>query len=229
MPDAVRFRTRHELILEMLDERGPLAAARLDRRRRRTGPLLVVSPGIAGAGRVLFAGGAVEHRGARPDARRSRRTAVAVVGRRVPFTRVDRWCAALPETAWQTIEVRDGEKGPVVVQVAWTLVQARTEGRVVGRGGVAGGLPRAARGRHLEARLPAVERGAGHAAGGIRPGVQSGASDRGMPATGQGRGGLGRLPSADVGGLAPSSNLVAARDLVPDAGNQAGKKSGPRR
>jgi hypothetical protein len=43
---------------------------------------------------------------------------------------VDRWCAALPASAWQTIEVRDGEKGPVVVQVAWTLVQARSEGRV---------------------------------------------------------------------------------------------------
>ena len=48
---------------------------------------------------------------------------------RVPFTRVQRWCAALPTTAWETIEVRDGEKGPVQVQLAWTLVQARTEGR----------------------------------------------------------------------------------------------------
>jgi hypothetical protein len=52
-------------------------------------------------------------------------------GRRpsIPFTRVDRWCAALPATAWQMVEVRAAEKGPVVVQVAWTLVQARTEGR----------------------------------------------------------------------------------------------------
>ena len=33
-------------------------------------------------------------------------------------------------SAWQTVEVRDGEKGPLVVQVALTLVQARTEGRV---------------------------------------------------------------------------------------------------
>jgi hypothetical protein len=48
----------------------------------------------------------------------------------VPFGRVDRWAAAAPETAWQTIEVRDGEKGPLVVQVARTLVQARSEGRV---------------------------------------------------------------------------------------------------
>src|SRR5260370_281576 len=52
-------------------------------------------------------------------------------GRRpqVPFTRVDRWCSALPARAWETVEVRDGEKGPLVVQVTRTLVQARTEGR----------------------------------------------------------------------------------------------------
>jgi hypothetical protein len=43
---------------------------------------------------------------------------------------VDRWGAALPGTAWQTVEVRAGDKGPVVGQVAWTLVQARTAGRV---------------------------------------------------------------------------------------------------
>jgi hypothetical protein len=48
---------------------------------------------------------------------------------RVPFVRVDRWCAALPESAWETVEVRDGEKGPLVVQAAWTVVQAKTESR----------------------------------------------------------------------------------------------------
>src|SRR6202043_3937760 len=48
---------------------------------------------------------------------------------RQPFTRVDRWRAGVAEEAWQTIEVRAGEKGPVEVQVVWTLVQARTEGR----------------------------------------------------------------------------------------------------
>jgi hypothetical protein len=36
---------------------------------------------------------------------------------------------ALPERAWQTLEVRAGEKGPLVVQLARGLVQARTEGR----------------------------------------------------------------------------------------------------
>jgi len=34
---------------------------------------------------------------------------------KVSFTRVDRWCAGVPEEAWQTIEVRDGEKGPTLL------------------------------------------------------------------------------------------------------------------
>ncbi|MGH9121387.1 MAG: IS701 family transposase, partial [Acidimicrobiales bacterium] len=47
-----------------------------------------------------------------------------------PFTRVDRWAAAQPAAAWQALDVRDGEKGPLVVQGLRTLVQARTAGRV---------------------------------------------------------------------------------------------------
>jgi SRSO17 transposase len=128
VPDAVRFRTRHELILEMLDERGPALPHawlsgddelgrsswfRQELRSRHECYLLAVPSNTAV--RDLTApqpphGG----HGRRPS---------------VPFTRVDRWRAALPEAAWQTVEVRDGEKGPVLVQVAWALVQARTEGR----------------------------------------------------------------------------------------------------
>ena len=48
---------------------------------------------------------------------------------KAPFTRVDRWAAALPAAAWQAVEVRDAEKGPLVVQVARGLVQALTERR----------------------------------------------------------------------------------------------------
>lgn len=44
-----------------------------------------------------------------------------------PFVRVDRWCAQLPPAAWTRVEVRDGEKGPLVVQVATTRVLAITE------------------------------------------------------------------------------------------------------
>jgi len=51
---------------------------------------------------------------------------------KVPFTRVDHWAASLPASAWQTIEVRPGDKGPLVVQVVKRRVLAKTERRRVG-------------------------------------------------------------------------------------------------
>jgi hypothetical protein len=50
-------------------------------------------------------------------------------GRRpvVRFARADRWRADRAENAWAVVDVRDGEKGPLVVQVATARVQARTD------------------------------------------------------------------------------------------------------
>ena len=47
----------------------------------------------------------------------------------VPFMRVDRWGAALPKKAWMTIDVRDGARGPLVVECAKTRVRAKTDRR----------------------------------------------------------------------------------------------------
>src|SRR5262245_10155646 len=129
VPKPVRFRSRHQLALEMLDQRGPLLPHawvtgddemgrcswfRQELRKRGECYLLAVpsntqvrdlaAPPPPGPGR------------GRP--------------RRAPFVGVGDWAAAGAATAWQTVEVRDGEKGPVLVQGAWTLVQARSEGRV---------------------------------------------------------------------------------------------------
>jgi SRSO17 transposase len=129
VPGAVRFQTRHELALAMLQERGPLlphawisgddemgrcSRFREDLQGRGEHYLLAVPSNTLI--RDLSAAAPPYHgRGRHP---------------RVPFQRVDRWCAALPESAWQTIEVRDGEKGALVVQGVLTRGQARTEGRV---------------------------------------------------------------------------------------------------
>jgi SRSO17 transposase len=45
---------------------------------------------------------------------------------------VTRWCEKMPESAWTTVQVRDGEKGPLYVQILKRRVQTRTEDRHVG-------------------------------------------------------------------------------------------------
>jgi SRSO17 transposase len=129
VPQEVRFRTRHELILEMLDEHGAVlphawiagddelgrsSRFRRELRARNERYLLAVPSNTL----------VRDLRAADPPC--------GPVGRlrKAPLMRVERWCAAMPETAWKTIEVRAGEKGPLAVQAVWTLVQARTEGRL---------------------------------------------------------------------------------------------------
>lgn len=46
---------------------------------------------------------------------------------RGPFQRVDRWAQALPAEAWTSIDVRDGAKGPVLMEVVVTRALAITE------------------------------------------------------------------------------------------------------
>jgi SRSO17 transposase len=127
VPKDIRFQTRHELMLEMLDEHGvvlPHAWVAGDdelgrsswfreQLRQRNERYLVAVPSNT---LVRDLKAPPPSQGKRP--------------RQAPFVRVDRWCAAVPESAWQTIEVRAGEKGPLVVQAVRTLVQARTEGKV---------------------------------------------------------------------------------------------------
>jgi SRSO17 transposase len=128
VPRHVRFRTRHELALQMLDEHGAVLphgwvagddemgrSSWFRRQLRRRGESYL----LAVPSNTLVRDLAAEPppwsgRGRRPQ---------------TPFVRVDRWCAAVPEGRWQTIEVRAGEKGPLVVQMTRGLVQARTEGR----------------------------------------------------------------------------------------------------
>ncbi len=51
---------------------------------------------------------------------------------RRPWQRVDAWSAALTDGAWQRIDVRDGSKGPLVVDVVKRRVVARTPRRQQG-------------------------------------------------------------------------------------------------
>jgi SRSO17 transposase len=128
VPKEVRFCTRHELALQMLDEQGALLPHRWVAGDDEMGRSTWFRQQLRQRGeRYLLAvpSNTLVRDLAPPDPPHSGH------GRRpkVPFVRADVWRAALAEDDWETIEVRDGEKGPLVTQVAWTLVQARGEGK----------------------------------------------------------------------------------------------------
>ena len=125
MPKEVKFRTRHELSLEMLDEH---AAA-------------LPHAWVAGddeMGKVPEFRGQLHARGERYLLAVPSNTLIRDLeaepppysghGRhpKSPWQRVDEWCRALAKSAWTTIDVRDGEKGPLVVEAAKVRVHAKT-------------------------------------------------------------------------------------------------------
>ncbi len=125
VPDTVAFRTRQELALEMLDDHGARlphtwvagddemgrpASFRRELSGRHERYLLAV-PSNTLVRDIDAPPPEYSGRGRHPQN---------------PFVRVDRWCAALSEAAWTTIEVRDGEKGPLTVDVVKCCVRART-------------------------------------------------------------------------------------------------------
>jgi SRSO17 transposase len=50
--------------------------------------------------------------------------------REVPFRRADEWARGQPESRWERVVVRDGEKGPLEVDAMAVRVRAKQEGRV---------------------------------------------------------------------------------------------------
>jgi len=124
VPKGTKFRTRHELVLEMLDEHGatlPHAWITGDdemgrpaefrgKLRKRDEKYLLAVPANTLV-RDLDAEPPPQTGSGRP--------------RKVPFVRASKWVAAQPEEAWATLDVRDGEKGPIVVQVLKARVQTK--------------------------------------------------------------------------------------------------------
>jgi SRSO17 transposase len=130
IPKSVRYRTRHELALEMLRETGPLlphgwvtgddemgrsSRFRAELRRLEERYLLAVPSNTT----IRDLEGAVpEWSGRGPHPKRA-------------FEQARTWARSLPPTAWRRIEVGDGERGPQVVELVTTRVVARTDrGRI---------------------------------------------------------------------------------------------------
>jgi SRSO17 transposase len=130
IPKSVRYRTRHELALEMLQETGPLlphgwvtgddemgrsSRFRAELRRLKERYLLAVPSNTT----VRDLEGEVPEWGGRgPRPKRA-------------FEQVQAWAKSLPPRAWRRIEVGHGERGPQFVELATTPVVARTDrGRI---------------------------------------------------------------------------------------------------
>jgi len=131
VPSDVRFQTRHDLSLDMLDEVGEtlphawvagddeMGRSSVFRRklRERKEQYLLAVPSNTLVRDLQAEPPEYEGRGAKP---------------KTPFRRADKWRASLPAEAWTRIDVRDGEKGPLVVEIVKCRVQAKTDRRRVG-------------------------------------------------------------------------------------------------
>lgn len=128
VPREIRFQTRHALALETLAEHGATLPHAWIAGDDEMGRSSAFRRDLQGLGeRYLLAvpsNTLVRDLDAEPPPYSGR-------GRRpqVPFTRVDRWCAALPKKAWTTVDVRDAARGPLVVQCVKARVRAKTDRR----------------------------------------------------------------------------------------------------
>ena len=130
VPKSARYRTRHELALEMLEESGALlphgwitgddemgrsSRFRADLRGLKERYLLAVPSNTL----IRDLEGEAPARGGQgPPPRRA-------------FEQVRAWSQSLPAEAWRRIEVGDGERGPRFVELIGTRVLARTDrGRI---------------------------------------------------------------------------------------------------
>jgi len=126
VPKQIRYQTRHEQALDMLknngqylphswiagdDEMGRSSCFRRDLRALGEQYLLAV-PSNTGIRDLDSLPPVYGGRGQPP---------------KQPFGRVDIWRGSLGDDAWTRIDVRDGEKGPLVLEIVKRRVVARTE------------------------------------------------------------------------------------------------------
>jgi len=126
IPKNIRYQTRHELALNMLennskylphgwiagdDEMGRSSRFRRDLRALGERYLLAV-PSNTSIRDLDSEPPAYGGRGQPP---------------KQPFGRVDRWRNSLVDNIWTKVDVRDGEKGPLVIEIVTCRVIARTE------------------------------------------------------------------------------------------------------
>jgi len=125
----MRLRTRHELALEMLESRGPLLPHAWIAGDDEMGRPAWFRRELAGRGeRYLLAvpsNTTIRDLEADPP---------PYCGRgqppKRPFRQVRKWCESLPASAWTTVQVREGAKGPIEVEIVKRRVVAKIERKI---------------------------------------------------------------------------------------------------
>lgn len=129
VPKGTKFRTRHEMALEMLhahrnvlphawiagdDEMGRSAEFREKLRKMNERYLLAVPSNTL----IRDLNAAVG-----PSKGKGR-------SKKPPFQRAENWARGLPANAWTMVDVRDGEKGPLAIQAVKARVQTKMKTHV---------------------------------------------------------------------------------------------------
>jgi SRSO17 transposase len=129
IPEELRYQTRHEMVLEMLKSKGSLLPhawvagddemgrpawfrRELDRSDER---YLLAVPSNTTIRDLEAETPPYSGRGRQP---------------KQPFRQVHAWCESLPKGAWTRWEVRDAEKGPLVVEMVKRRVVAKIDRKV---------------------------------------------------------------------------------------------------
>jgi SRSO17 transposase len=127
--EEMRLRTRHELALEMLESKGPLLPHAWIAGDDEMGRPAWFRRELAGRGEhyllAVPSNTTVRDLEADPP---------AYCGRgqppKLPFRKVRQWCESLPASAWTRVQVRNGAKGPIEVEIVQRRVVAKIEGKI---------------------------------------------------------------------------------------------------
>jgi SRSO17 transposase len=131
IPQDIRYRTRQELALEMLEQRGPSLPHGWIAGDDEMGRPAWFRQRLAADGeRYLLAvpsNTSIRDLQADPPS-------YTGLGRppKAPFRSARAWCEALPLRAWTRLTVRDGAKGPLEVEIVSCRVESKVDRKVVG-------------------------------------------------------------------------------------------------
>jgi SRSO17 transposase len=124
VPKDVRFQTRHEHALEMLDEHGKKLPHAWVAGDDEMGRSALFRRGLNDRGEQYFL--SVPSNTTIRDLQKDEEVVLGTTAaRKRPFQQVQDWKNKLSKSSWHRVEVRDAEKGPLIVEVVACRVQTK--------------------------------------------------------------------------------------------------------